>query len=198
MSETLEMQIADINVGGMVQMQDHRRVRFESVAKQNMIRSTQEGRPVYEKQIVLFVRHPGEKDETAVAAQEHHKYEFPRAWAAFEAGQAVDPDGTPLAVLFPADPHIVAHLRAIHIFTVEMLAGVGEEGMRRIGMGARDYHNRAVKFLEQAEKAAPMHRVEAALKERDDEIASLKAQMQMLADNAVRRARRKPEEGDPE
>ena len=54
--------------------------------------------------------------------QEHHKYEFPRQWAAFEAGAKVDPGGTPLAVLFPAEPHIISHLRGLHIFTVEMLA----------------------------------------------------------------------------
>lgn len=198
MSDVLAMDIADINVGGMVQQADHRRVRFEAVAKQNMVRSAQEGRPIYEKQIVLFVRHPGEKDETAVTAQEHHKYEFSRAWEAFQAGEKVDPDGTPLSVLFPTAPQIVAHLRALHIFTVEMLANTSETALNRIGMGAREYHDRAVKYLEHAEKAAPLHKVEAALRERDDEIAALKAQVQMLADNAVRRSRRKPEEGDAE
>ena len=81
---------------GMVMQPDRRMVRFETVPTQNMVKSREMGRPVYDPVTVLFVRHPGERDETAIAMQEHHKYEFPRQWAAFEAGAKVDPGGTPL------------------------------------------------------------------------------------------------------
>lgn len=197
MSDLIEPTIADINVGGMVQFQDRRIARFENVPTQNMVKSVEAGRPVYESKIVLFVRHPGERDETAVAMQPYHEFEFPRAWAAFQAGQKVDPDGTPLAVLFPAEPHIIAHLRALHIFTVEALAECGEGGIARIGMGAREYVARAVKFIESATAAAPMAKVQHELQQRDAEIAALKDQVQALID-AGRRRGRKSNEGDDE
>jgi len=199
MSDTMDMAIADLNVGGMVQFQDRRIARFENVPKQNMVKSTEAGRPVFESQIVLFVRHPGERDETAVAMQPHHEFEVPRAWAQFQAGQKVDPDGTPLAVLFPAEPHIIAHLRSLHIFTVEALADIGEPGIARIGMGAREYVSRAVKFLESATAAAPLAKVQHELQQRDAEIAALRDQVQALIDAGRRRGRKANDtEGDNE
>lgn len=180
---------------GMVIQPDRRMVRFETVPTLNRVRSEAEGRPIYEPRTVLFVRHPGERDETAIEARPHHQYEFPRQWEAFQAGQKADPEGTPLAVLFPDAPHVVTHMRACHVFTVEMLAELTEEGLRRIGMGARDYQDRARKFMNAAAQAAPMHRVEAELRERDEKIAQLEAQVEMLA-AATRRGRRKVEEGD--
>lgn len=189
MSETMEIPIADLNIGGMVQFKDNRIARFENVPTQNIAKSAEAGRPVFESKTVLFVRHPGERDETAVAMQPHHEFEFPRAWAAFQAGQKVDPNGTPLAVLFPAEPHIISHLRALHIFTVEMLAGVGESGIARIGMGAREYVTRAVRFMESAASAAPLASVHHELQQRDAEISALRDQVQALIDAGKRRGR---------
>jgi hypothetical protein len=184
---------------GMVIQPDRRMVRFETVQVQNAVKSRESGRPVFEPRTVLFVRHPGERDETSILATEEHQYQFQRQWAAFEAGRKADPEGTPLSVLFPSEPHIVAHLRALHIFTVEMLADCGEEGLRRIGMGSREYQQRAQKFIDAADRAAPMHQVEAQLRQRDEEIAVLKEQVAMLA-AATKRGRGRPaaSEGDDE
>ena len=185
---------------GVVQQPDRRMARFETVQFPNAVRSREAGRPIFEPRTVVFVRHPGERDETSVIATEAHQYEFPRQWAAFEAGKKADPEGTPLSILFPSDPHIVTSLRALHIFTVEMLAECGEEGLRRIGMGARDYQARAQRFMEAAAKTAPLHQMDAKLRERDDEIAVLKEQVAMLAAAATRKGRRAsvPDEGETE
>lgn len=183
--------------GGMVVPNDRRTVRFANVPRQNVVESEKAGRPIYDNQIVLFVRHPAEKDETAVAMKEHHKYEFPRQWAAFEAGQQPEAQGTPLSILFPADPAIIQHMRGCHVFTVEQLAGLTAEGKRRIGMGVEGYVSQAVKFLEAAEKAAPMHQVQAELRRRDEEIEALRSQILALAETKTRRRRGAPE-GDDE
>lgn len=177
-------------MGGMVQQPDNRIARFEKVPTLNRQRSEQEGRPIFEPVVTVFVRQPGERDEHAVRAHEGHHAEFPRQWAAFQAGLAADPDGTPLSVLFPGDPHIVLQLRALHIFTVEMLAGVTEAGLSRIGMGAREYQARAQRFIEASEKAAPLQQAEAMVRKQQDEIEALKAQVQMLADAAARPRRK--------
>lgn len=182
--------------GGMVRPADRRMARFAKVPKLNTVASEREGRPIYDAQVVLFVRHPGERDETAVAMREHHKYEFPRQWAAFEAGNAPEADGTPLDILFPADPQIVQHMRGCHIFTVEQLAILTAEGQRRVGMGVQEYVARAQKFLDAAERAQPMHHVEAELRERDEKIAALEAQVAMLAEAATRRRGRAANQGD--
>ena len=183
--------------GGMVVPNDRRMARFANVPKLNAVRTEEAGRPIYENQVVLFVRHPGERDETAVAAKEHHKYEFQRAWAAFEAGNAPEAEGTPLSVLFPNDPAIVQHMRACHIFTAEQLAALTAEGKRRVGMGVESYVSQAQKFLDAAEKAAPMQQMEAQLRRRDEEIEALRAQILALAEANNTRGRRRRNDTEP-
>ena len=185
--------------GGMVVQADHRRVRFATVPKHNEVRSRTEGRPIYDNQIVLFVRHPGERDETAIEKLPHHEYEFARAWEAFVKGQSPEMQGTPLDVLFPENPSVVQMLRGLHIFNVEMLAGLSAQGMQRIGMGAQEYVARAQNFIEAAKSAAPMHAMRHELAQRDEQIAQLTAQVELLAANARKpRGRPRVEEGDEE
>lgn len=177
--------------GGMVVPQDRRTARFATVPKLNRVESEKQGRPIYDAQVVLFVRQPGEKDEPAIEMREHHKYQFSREWAAFEAGRSPEAQGTPLEILFPTDPQIVKHLQGAHIFSVDQLAHVSAEGRRRIGMGADAWIARAQQFLDAAEKAAPMHQMEGELRQRDEEIALLKQQVSMLADSVNRRGRKR-------
>lgn len=184
--------------GGRVVPADRRMARFQTVPKLNRVETEKQGRPIYDAQIVLFVRQPGERDETAIEMREHHKYEFPRQWQAFEAGRSPEAQGTPLDILFPNDPQIVAHLRGAHIFSVDQLATVSAEGRRRIGMGADAWIQRAQQFIDAADKAAPMHQMEGQLRQRDEEIALLKQQVAMLADSVTRRGRKRRDETDPE
>jgi len=176
---------------GFVQQPDHRMVRFERTTRLNPTKSRKEGRPIYESIDVLKVHHPGERDETAVRVQEHHKYEFPRQWAAFEAGMQVDLTGTPLSLLFPDAPHVVAHMKTLQVHTVEQLAGLTEEGIRRLGMGGREYQQRAQAYVEMAERGAPAAAMEEKLRQRDEKIAELEAQVQMLIEAATKPRRGK-------
>lgn len=197
----LSFEVADVNVGGLVVQPDKRHVEFRYGQRLLVQKSNEAGRPVFGPIILFCVRHPGERDETVVEATDFHKEMHPRQWRAFSEGVKADAEGTPLAVIFPAEPYIVTHLRAINIFTVEMLAGVSEEGMRRIGMGAREYVGRAQKFLDAADRSAPVREIEAKLQARDEEIALLKDQVALLVANAqtaaeTRRRRPRADEGD--
>ena len=62
-------------------------------------------------------------------------------------------------------------------------------------MGAREYVTRAQQLIDASEKAAPLHQVNAALRERDDEIASLKEQVALLAASTRKRSRTTADEG---
>jgi hypothetical protein len=188
MSESLSFEVADVNLGGMVVQPDRRIVQFRQGRKLLTLESQKQGRPVYAPITLFCVRHPGERDETVVEATDFHKDTHPRQWAAFQQGAKADAEGTPLAVLFPAEPFIVEHLRSLNVFTVEMLAGITEEGIRRIGMGAREYQGRAQKFMDAAANSAPQRELEAKLQQSNEEIEALKAQVQLLIDNARRNA----------
>ena len=103
----LSFEVQDVNLGGMVVQPDRRRVEFRQGRKLKVQESQRMGRPVYAPITLFSVRHPGERDETVVEATDFHKQMHPRQWAAFEQGVKADAEGTPLAVLFPAEPFIV-------------------------------------------------------------------------------------------
>jgi hypothetical protein len=199
----LSFEVQDVNLGGMVIQADRRFVQFRQGMRINRRATLEAGRPVFIPQTLFCVRHPGERDETVVEATDFHKMTHPRQWAAFEQGQAADAVGTPLAILFPGEPHICEHLRGLHIRTVEMLAELSEEGMRRIGMGAREWKGKAQKFIDAATSSAPLRQVEAQLEESRVEIDALKAQLQMVIENTRKAAeedtpRRRRRAAEPE
>ena len=196
---------------GMVRQADRRVIEFYQGTELNGVRSTQEGRPIYEPVDMIRIRHPGERDVHEILVREEHKHEFPRQWAAYKAGQTAGIDGTPLATLFPVEQAIVKQMGTLHIFTVEQLAGLTEAGITRLGMGGRQHVERAKKFMEASSGMANGHRLESELRSSQEQLEQAKAQilamqqqMQILMaahddDNAPRRGRPRkaqPDDGD--
>ncbi len=206
MSDALSFELAGIAPDGMAMQPDRRIIQFRTGRRHLSLRSQQEGRPIYAPVDLFCVQHPGERDQTVVEATEFHKQTHPRQWEAYQNGRKADIEGTPLSVLFPADEFVVEHLRGLHIYTVEMLAGITEAGLQRIGMGGREYKSRAEKYMEAATSSAPLREMEAKLAERDSQLATMQAQIDLLIANArkatddePRRRRRSPtDEGEGE
>lgn len=169
-------------------------VRFERIASVNRAKSEDAGAPVYDAVTVLRVQHPGENDETVIAATPQHRRDYPRQWAAFEAGQAVDQAGIPLPLLFPAHPEIVEMLRSRGVHTVEQLAGLSGNGVANVGMGAGDWQRKAQDYIENARSGAPLHRLEAELARKAEETEAMKAEMADLRRQVAEMARPRKKE----
>lgn len=181
MSDVSEMNITGIEwqgTTGIARQADRRWVEFYAGAKLNKLRSQNEGRPIYETVAMVKIIHPGEKDVHISEVRDHHKYQFPRQWAAFEQGQVAQMDGTPIDVLYPNDAAMVAQFKALHILTVEALEGLTEQGIARLGMGGRQHVERAKKFVEAARGMAGAHKMQAEL---DAEIEKREALENKLA-----------------
>lgn len=89
---------------------------------------------------------------------------YTRAYEAWKRGEELPVDGTPIkgwAVISPAQ---MKNLIAINIVTVESLANVNEEGLRRIGMGSSELRDKAKAWLSQAKDKGPLTMENAALK----------------------------------
>lgn len=82
---------------------------------------------------------------------------FPRQWAAFQAGQKQDVIGSRLDLLFPESPAIVENLKSVGIVTIEQLASLPDTGLQNVGMGARQWQQKAVEYLASAEKGKDYH-----------------------------------------
>jgi hypothetical protein len=109
---------------------------------------------------------------------------YKRLYEAWKNGQELPPDGTPIkgwGVLSPAQQENLIHYR---IMTVEDAAGMGEDIMRKIGMGAMEIKNKAKTWLSQLNERGPLT-VKMAELERENEllrgsIASLEAKIDRM------------------
>jgi polyhydroxyalkanoate synthesis regulator phasin len=121
---------------------------------------------------------------------------FRRKYEAWKKGQEMPIEGTPIrgwGVISPAQQEMLIH---IGIMTVEDLAAVNDEGMRRIGIGAVELKTKAKAWIAQLRDKGPltMHvtaleKENARLKETvsalETEVAKLRASFAQIAGQAV-------------
>lgn len=160
----------------------------------NRAKSAEAGVPIHESRDYVKIQHPGESlnvvDREVTPAD---KARWPNKWAQYQAGVNQIPDGIPINLLFPTKPEIETTLRGYNIHTVEQLANLSAHGIGTIGMGAQDWVNAAKKYMERAEKGVDHHQFETAMAQKDQEIATLKRQVQELAAMVNSRTREAPD-----
>ena len=93
-----------------------------------------------------------------------------RMYEAFKKGQELPIDGTPIKSWGVISPAQQKTLIAMHILTVEDLAKVNDEGLKRIGMGAADLKNKANAWLRQLKKAGSVAIEFAAIKNENEQL----------------------------
>lgn len=172
-------------------------VEFRMHAVIDGVASKDAGRPIKRDVPYVKILHPGEANLSVYdqPATDEDAARFPRQWAAFRAGQAQEIIGTPLDLLFPESPAIVANLKSAAVRTVDQLAVLPDTALQSIGMGARQWQEKAKAYLAQAEKGQGVNALSARLdslalqiKEKDDRIGALEA---ALAEATERKGARK-------
>lgn len=148
----------------------------------NGVKTKEQGRPIYENVPHVHIQQPGERDFLECPVTMEHTERFPKKWAAFQAQQTQKVEGTLLSVLFPNDLAIVENMKHVSILTVEQLAALNDTQIQNIGMGGREFVNRAKQFLEHSEKGKDfnilsdkINQFELREKEKDARIAALEA-----------------------
>jgi hypothetical protein len=168
----------------MLKFDDDRdkRVIFRHHAERNVQRSREEGRPIFDKKVLMQISWLG--DDTQVIerpATEIDKRQYRTQWEQFCNRQEQVPEGTPVEHLFPANPEVSANLRGIGIHIVEQLARLSPHAIDNI-RGAQEWVNKAKKYLEIAEKGVDYHRFEMSEESHKREVSALNAQIKMLSD----------------
>lgn len=107
-----------------------------------------------------------------------------KMYAAWKNGQEMPLDGTPIkgwGVISPAQQEMLIRM-SVH--TVEDLAGINDEGMRRYGMGGLDLKNKAKNWLASIKDHGPTTMKLSALEKENEnltvELNSLKEKMDKL------------------
>lgn len=146
--------------------------------------SDEEGRKVLVDRDYVEITLPGGKDkhhkEVTDKLLDEWRYgndrmrKPPSPWAihAYEkwkAGQEVPENGTPLRNWVPASqsPSFIATAQAANVRTVEDLAQLNDEGLKRLGIGGLQWKRQAVEWLNGADQAKSAGRIAQLETERD-------------------------------
>jgi hypothetical protein len=181
-------------VGGLPERTDRKAyVRFELVPAEDKPASLLAGRYIAKDVEFALTSPPYSKDvvrqkvTTWLTTMEDNvrNDRLPRQWqdeyladlAAWRKGQDIPLQGTAIRGWGVISPAQQENLIRINILTVEDLAGINDEGARRIGMGSLDLKNKAVAWLAQLTDKGPLTQEIASVKQ---ENATLKASLATL------------------
>jgi hypothetical protein len=162
-------------------------VEFTMEAIHQTARSEEEGRPIFKDVPHVHIHFPGDRTKQIFRPV---KFEddmqgpadprrFPKQWAAFEAQQEQVQDGTPIEQWGPLTKSQAMEFKAMHIHTVEQLAGIADSNLS--WLGARELRDKAVAWLAQADSGKHAMHLQAELDKRDADIEELKRQVKELA-----------------
>lgn len=180
----LESDMANPNFAGARNPDDLLWVQFSMKAMQNHFRSKEEGRPIFEDQLWIEIRVPGNAltiiERPSV---DEDKRRFPRQWAYFEQthGKEGQNVGTPLTQWPLLKPAQIEEMRALKFYTVEQLAFASDQQISTIGMAGgmapASLRERAKLYLESAKESGLAVKQAERIKAQDEQMAAMQRQM---------------------
>jgi len=153
--------------GGLVEFgsDDKLYVTFSSKAVVDVIKSREAARPIHQQVTYVRIQQPAERDYVERPATDLDIRRFRRQYQAFLDGKVEQPEGTLLSVLFFNNPEIVENLKYLKLFTIEQLANINDTQIQQIGLGGREFHQKAKDFLSKSEKGKGFHELEQQIKQ---------------------------------
>ena len=168
-------------------------VRFERKPIEDKAESERQGRYVAKDVDFALITAPYSKDVFKQKAKDWfatmkndvQNGRFPQEWyekfekqyQAFQNGQELPPEGTPIRGWGVISPAQQEELIRMNILTVEVLSNINDEGIKRIGMGAVELKTKANAWLSQLNDKGPLTLKVAAT---EKENAILKASVEAL------------------
>lgn len=181
--------ITGIDQSGMARFgsDDHLFVFFAEKPIHNKTKSREAGIPIYDTVEVVHIQQPGERDYIERPAEEADRRRFQRQYQAYKEGRDQIPEGTPVDLLFPHHPGIPQTLKHLKIFTIQQLARLTEEGISKVGMGARDWVESAKQYLARGSDGKDFHHLKGQIDDlkgqlevRDRQISELRSMIEGL------------------
>jgi len=189
-------------------------IRFEQRSEEDRAASVEQGKKVYRDVDWVVITPAGGKDVVENHAQQWlanirdraqvGQYDpewvstFEKMYAMWKDGQEIPEDGTPLkmctTIFSPAE---IQNCLGNNIRTLEQLASVNEEGMGRIGMGARALKIRAQEAIKIGEGRGDAMRIEALMVENADLKTKVDTLTQIVNETREQMALDTPRRGRP-
>ena len=164
-------------------------VQFYTVAKQLPVESAQQGRYVARDIDMVTVRQIGATDSVvfkvdqwlaqnkldvqAGRLEETHAAKYEESYRRWKAGQEMPVEGTPVKTWPVISPAQVETLIRAGIRTVEDLAGLNDEGLRKVGMGAVEMKKKAKAWMAASQDKGKLTQDMAALQRTNDQLQNM-------------------------
>lgn len=152
-------------------------VRFYSMPIKNEDKSRDAGRPIYDDTMCIEIRVRGDRNNIIQRpVREEDKRRFPDVWRAHEQGKELLNNGTPLTEWPIMSASTVEELKHFGFYTVEQLATANDTILGRMpGLG--NLKQRAKLFLELAEGAAPLEKLQKKVEDTESDNEALRRQV---------------------
>lgn len=154
-------------------------VLFYKTSMKNEDKSVAAGRPIFDDIDAIKIISPGSKDSFTGLATYEYQQRFPEQWKRFQARQDQTSSGTPLNQMPWLTPGQIEEFKAVNCHTLEQLVGMPDNLSQRF-MGHHAIKQKAEAYLKAATEQAPLMKLQSELEKRDEQIAELQRQMQVL------------------
>ncbi len=153
------------------------------------VATAKEGRPIFKDVPFIIIHVAGDKDLVInqpvwddPSKENSHTSRFPEEWRRFKQGMDADAQqgGTPLALMPGITNGQVREMAHFNVKTVEQLADMSDGNAQKFP-GIQKLRAEARSYIERAAGAAPEKRLQAELAARDNELDSMRKQMQLQA-----------------
>lgn len=166
-------------------------VEFFIEAVQDEEKSKEAGRPIYKDVEMISIRILGDKNTHMVRPIDYKgshttppdNVRFAAAYAQFKNKNLQVSEGTPITEWGILTKSQAMMFKALNIHTVEALASVSDANLSNLGMGARDYREKAIAFINQAKDGSGLVKLQEENKDLRVQLEALKNQMKAFSEN---------------
>jgi hypothetical protein len=176
----------------------HLYIRFFETTKKNERKSAEAGRPVHDAVDMIEIRFAGDaKTIHHAPASDKSKFvqgmgyidyktRFPRHWEHYQKTKTNLSDGTPLDELTFLDAARRADLKAVNIHTVEALANLADNAVKKIGIDGLKLRDMARSYLEKSDGNAPLAKLSEENEAMKGQLSALEAELARLKNEGKR------------
>lgn len=176
----------------------HLFIRFFETTKKNDRKSAEAGRPVHDAVDMIEIRFAGDaKTILHAPASDKSKFvpgmgyidyktRFPRHWEHYQKTKQNLSEGTPLEELTAIDAARRADLKSVNIHTVEALATLADNAVKKIGIDGLKLRDIARNYIDKSAGNAVETRLVEENAQMKDQLSALEAELMRLKSEGKR------------
>ena len=175
-------------------------VEFFIDAIEDKEKSKEEGRPIFRDVEMISIRILGDKnthivrkiDLQGTPTTPPDNIRFAAAYNQFKNKNLEVTEGTPITEWGILSKSQALMFKGLNVHTVEALAQVNDANLHNLGMGARDYRDKAIAFINQAKDGSGLVKLQEENSDLKIKLEAMQNQINALIENKPQKTRGRP------